>query len=366
MRVLYVLTSIDRGECHSILGLHARGVEVVAVCDPGSERKQDLVAANIPVHTLSFRSRRDALAIAKLRTLILAVKPDIIHVFKKRTLSNCLIALKGLSPRLVAYRGIVGNLSYLDPTSWMSFLNPRVDRIICVAEAVRQDLLKTTFLGFRIPAEKIVTIHKGHRVEWYTQSNKTDLMNLGIPAGSPVIGCTANMRPRKGVPVLIQAFERLPAELEAHLLLVGEIEDPKIGRLIAKSPVRDRIHTVGFRPDAPALAAAMSIFVLPTLRREGLPRSVIEAMAQAIPAVVTDAGGSAELIEDRVSGRVVPPGNVEALAGALMELLSDPALAARYGAAGQERIRQHFTVEKTVSKTLAVYRDLLQSNVAYT
>lgn len=365
MRVLYVLTSIDRGELHSILGLHAAGVEVVAVCHPDSQRKQALSDAGIPVHPLAFRSRRDSRAIAELRSLIKAVQPDIVHVFAKRTLSNCLVSIKGLPPRLVAYRGIVGNLSFLDPTSWMSFLHPRVDRIICVAEAIRQDLLNMRFFGLHIPPHKVVTIHKGHKVEWYTQGAKADLTTLGIPAGSPVVGCVANMRPRKGIPVLIKAFEHLPTELQAHLLLVGDIADPKIERTITQSPVRDRIHTTGSRLDAPALSGAMNVFVLPTLRREGLPRAVIEAMAQEVPAVVTNAGGSLELIEDGVSGYVVPPGNVEALTAALLELLSDPALAKRFGKAGQERIRLHFNVEHTVQKTLILYKEVLEpSSVA--
>lgn len=365
MRVLYVLTSIDRGELHSILGLHAAGVEVVAVCHPDSQRKQALSDAGIPVHPLAFRSRRDSRAIAELRSLIKAVQPDIVHVFAKRTLSNCLVALKGLRPRLIAYRGIVGNLSYLDPTSWMSFLHPRIDRIICVAEAIRQDLLNMRFFGLHIPPHKVVTIHKGHKVEWYTQGAKADLTTLGIPAGSPVVGCVANMRPRKGIPVLIKAFESLPNDLGAHLLLVGNIDDRQVERLIARSRLRDRIHAVGFQTDAPALAGALDVFVLPTLRREGLPKTVIEAMAQAVPAIVTNAGGSPELIEDGISGRIVPPGSVDELMIALVEILSDPSLAKRYGAAAQVRIRECFNVEQTVRKTLAVYNGLLMPDYTH-
>lgn len=361
MKVLYVLTSIDRGELHSILGLKACGVEAAAVCHPGSERGQVLADAGIPVHRLAFRSRRDSSAIARLRALIEATQPDIVHVFAKRTLSNTLVALKGLPPRLVAYRGIVGNLNFLDPTSWMSFLHPRVDKIICVAEAIRQDLLSMRLLGLHIPPHKLVTIYKGHDIEWYARQPKADLTELGIPAGSPVVGCVANMRPRKGIPVLIEAFERLPFEWGAHLLLVGEVADPKIARAVARSPVRDRIHLTGYRADAVSLTGAMDVSVLPTLRREGLPKSVIEAMAQAVPVIVTDAGGSPELVEDGISGRIVKAGSVDALVAALSEILSDHERAARMGKAAQERIRQHFNVEQTVRKTPAVYAELLAS-----
>lgn len=361
MRVLYINTVIDRGECYSILGLNERGIKPIVVCDPASDLQHRLRQAGISVHHIAFRAKRDRAAIAELRQLIESTKPHIVHVYRKIALSNVLISLRGLPQKLVAYRGIVGNLSFLDPGSWMSFLNPRVYRIICAAEAIRQDLLKTKAFGLHVPPDKLITIHKGHETDWYTRDGKADLGGLGIPAGSKVIGCVANMRPRKGVPVLVKAFESLQSDFDAHLLLVGRIDDKKIIRSIAASPARERIHALGFRPDAPALAGAVDVFVLPTLRREGLPRSVIEAMSQAVPSVVTDAGGSAELIEDRVSGRVVLAGNAEALAEALREILTDPAVAERYGQAGQRRIRDHFNVAQTVDKTLAVYNELLST-----
>lgn len=359
MRVLYVFTKIDRGECHSVLGLREAGVEVIVVCQPNADLKEPLIEAGIPVHILSFGSRRDRRAIAELRALIQSVEPDIVHVFTKLALSNTLVALKGLSPRLVAYRGIIGNLSYLDPTSWMSFLHPRVDRIICVAEAIRQYMLSLRLLWMHIPAHKVVTVHKGHEVEWYTQNGKADLSSIGIPEGSPVVGCVARMRPRKGVPVLIKAFERLPQELQAHLVLIGKVEDPRIEKAIRKSPAKERIHVLGFRPDAARLAGALDVLVLPSLRREGLPRAVIEAMAQQIPVIVTDSGGSPELLEDFKSGRIVPPRDPKALSEALESILRETAVATLYGKAAQIRIRQVFNVRQTVEKTLKVYRGLL-------
>lgn len=359
MRVLYVFTKIDRGECHTVLGMVEKGVEPIVVCQPNADLKERLIAAGVPVHILTFKSRRDRQAISELRALIKEVQPDIVHVFTKLALSNTLVALKGLPPRLIAYRGIVGNLSYLDPTSWMSFLHPRVDRIICVAEAIRQYLLNLRLLGLRIPRHKVVTVHKGHEVEWYTQQEKADLSVIGIPPDSLTVGCVARMRKRKGVPVLIRAFESLPEELSAHLLLIGKVEDSRILKAIARSPAKERIHLMGFRPDAAALAGALDVFVLPSLRREGLPRAVIEAMAQRIPVIVTDSGGSPELLENFISGRIVPPNDVGALAEAMKQVLADPITASRYGAAAQRRIKEHFNVAQTVKRTLAIYRELL-------
>ncbi|QKT03229.1 glycosyltransferase family 4 protein [Ectothiorhodospiraceae bacterium 2226] len=354
-----MFTQIDRGECHTVLGLKARGLDFEVICDPQAARRSILRDAGIVVHELPLQHRFDRTAINALRRRLESGAFDIVHVFTKIALSNTLRASKGMPVRIVAYRGIVGNLSFLDPLSWASFLNPRVDRIICVCEAIRRYFLNMRFLWLRVPPEKVVTIYKGHRLEWYQQEAQPDLATIGIPNGAPVIGCVARMRPRKGIDVLVRAFDRLPEQLGAHLVLLGRGQDKTIDRAIAASPRRDRIHVLGFRPEAAALVGGFDVFVLPSLRREGLPRAVIEAMAQGIAPIVTDSGGSPELVQDRVSGRVVPAGDEGALTEALEELLLDRDKRLKYGRAAQRRIRDDFNVERTVHETMRVYQELM-------
>lgn len=359
MKVAHVFGKIDPGERHALLGIKATGISLLVVCSPDADFQDDLRAAGIAVHHIPFRSRRDRQAIRRLRELVMAERADVVHCYIKRALSNAIPAVKDLPVRLVAYRGIVGNLHWLDPGSRRSFLHPRVDRIICVCEAVRRDLIHNRFLGWHLPSEKLVTVHKGHHVDWWQQNDiPTGLGELGVPPGVPVVGCVAQMRRRKGIPTLVAAFERL-ADRRAHLVLVGAVGDRRVPGCIARSPARDRIHLTGWRPDAARLAGAFDVFVLPTLRREGLPRAVIEAMCQNVPPVVTTAGGSPELVEDGVSGWIVPPGDPLALASALNELLDDAGRRAAMGRAAAERIRTEFTPERTVRETLAVYRELL-------
>ena len=156
----------------------------------------------------------------------------------------------------------------------------------------------------RLPPERLVTIHKGHSLDWYRDA-PADLTPFGVPAKSFAIACVANYRPRKGIEVLVDAFGRLSAE--AHLLLIGAgMDAPRLARRIAANPAADRIHVLGHRSDAPALMAACNVFVLPSTKREGLARSLIEAMAYGVAPVVTDCGGSPELVVDGVSGLVVP------------------------------------------------------------
>ena len=101
------------------------------------------------------------------------------------------------------------------------------------------------------------------------------------------------------------------------------------------------------------------MFCLASTKREGLPRSVIEAMAYRVPAVVTDSGGSPELVVDGECGFVVPVFDAPALARAFETLWRDPQLRARMGQAARDRIGTHFRNEDTVAKTIALYRELV-------
>jgi len=359
IRVLCVTLYGDRAEAATFIGLHGHECEVTVFCMPESPYIESFRAAGIRVVPCRFRGRFDRAAIRSLRAELGRGDYDIVHLLHNRAISNGLRALAAFPrPKVVAYRGIVGNVSPWSPLSWFRYLHPRIDRIVCVAEAVRQYFLGLRPLGRRIPADKLVTIHKGHKLSWY-DVEPADLSQFDIPAGAFVVGCVANMRPRKGVDVLIDAFNALPSDLPVYLLLVGHMSGRRIDRAISVSPNATRIRRAGFQRAAPAIIAACDVSVLPTLRREGLPKTVIEAMAREVAPIVTDAGGSAELVENLVSGLVVPPGDAAALAAAIERLYRDGDLRKRLGRAARQRIQQRFDSARTVAETLALYRELL-------
>ena len=99
--------------------------------------------------------------------------------------------------------------------------------------------------------------------------------------------------------------------------------------------------------------------MLPSIKREGLARSLIEAMAYGVAPIVTDCGGSPELVEGGTSGLVVPVADAAALAAAIRALLDDAALRARFGKAARERIGRNFRIEDTIAKTHALYTSLV-------
>jgi len=285
-----------------------------------------------------------------------------VHVLRKKALSNVIPAMKGSQAKLIAYRGIVGNLSFFDPGSWMTFLNPRVDKIICVADAIRRHFVNMRLGFYKLDKNKFVTIHKGHLIEKYDDVKKYDLSEYKIAKDSFIVGCVASMRPRKGVDFLVKAFNQLLRERKnCYLLLVGSIRDKKINQAIKLCPHPERVILLGnvSQQKAISISGSLDVIVMPSIKREGLPRSLIEAMAQGVPAVVTDIGGSPELIEQNISGIVIPPKNSQVMTDAFKTLYDNPEKRQLMGKAVKQRISEHFHVKKTIEKNYHLYCELL-------
>ena len=356
MRILFVHTQPDRSEIEMCRGFARRGVEVDAVCSPEWKGGEPLVEGGVAVTKLSIRHRLDLRAVHRLRKLLCARRPDIVYAPLNSTLSVSLIAARGVGIKVIGYRGTIGHLSRWDPGSRLTYLHPRLDRIVCVSKAVERYL---TDMG--VPTERLRTIYKGHRVSWYDSDESVSLSEFGIPDGAFVVGFTGNMRPVKGVDVLLKSVEHLPGDLNIHCLLVGEVRDKRIPKIASGKRIRQRVHFTGFRSDAAAIAGACDVFVMPSVEREGLPRAVIEAMAQSIPPIVTNVGGMPELVVDRECGRVVPPRDPEALADAIATLVRDPGIRHEYGRRARERIQTHFNIDQTIEQMLTLFNEVLNA-----
>ena len=313
LTVLAVNGESDPAETGSFIEMHKRGVDITVLTWPDTVNHDALVKAGVPVIPYVLRSKFSPEGIRVIRRELKRKRYDVLHMLDKRGTMNGLWASIGMDVKLIAYRGIVGNLSYFDPQAWFYLLNPRIDKIICVCEAVRQYLLSLGMPGIRIRRDSPVTIHKGHDPEWYGPPFE-DLGQFGIPDDTFVVACTARGVPRKGIPVLLEAFDNLPPGMNIHLLLAGTaMDNPRHRDLVAKNQYRDNIHLFGFLKRMPWILPNCDVVVLPSLRREGLPRGIIEAMIGGAVPIVSDSGGNPELVIDGQSGFVVPSGDSSAI-----------------------------------------------------
>ncbi len=355
MHLLVVTSRSDRSETAVYRGLVARGHRVDILCKPGTPDVDCLRAGGVTCHPLRLRHRLDLPAALTVRRTLRKLNPDVLYAPRNDSLAVSLFASRTARLPVVAYRGTVGHISRWDPACWITYLHPRVARIACVSEAVRAYLL-----GFNLPPTRPVTIHKGHDVAWYDAMPKPSRADLNLPQDAFLVGFTGRVRPVKGGDVLLKALAKIPRDLNVHLVIVGEIADKSVHPLIAALALRDRVHCLGFRHDAAAVAAAFDAFAMPSIEREGLPRAAIEAMSQRVAPIVTRVGGMPELVVDGECGRVIPPRDVDALAAAITSLARNRPLCRQLGAAARRRIETHFNIHDTTTKFEALFTTALR------
>lgn len=344
-----------RPEAEMIIGLRARGLDIDVMTRADCWYARRMAEHGIRIHDYMPPGKFSVSAVRKIRATIKAGGHDIVHLFNNKAIVAGVIAAMGLPVKVVTYRGQTGNISRFDPVAYLTHLSPRVDGIVCVAEAVRQSLLPEV----RHP-ERVVTIYKGHDLGWYDGIQPAGREQIGIPEGAFLVTCVANNRPRKGVPVLIEAAGMLPQDAPIHLALIGSgMDDTMIQAQVAASPARTRVHLFGHRDDVLPVVAASDATVLPAIKREGLPKTVIESMALGIPPIVTATGGSPELVRHGESGLVVPPANPAALAEAILALFKDPVRSRAMGANARRRLGQAFRLDQSIDAHCHLYHRLL-------
>jgi glycosyltransferase involved in cell wall biosynthesis len=165
----------------------------------------------------------------------------------------------------------------------------------------------------------------------------------------------------KGHPWLIASAPAVIREFPStRFVLVGDGEQrASFEQQVAGLGLERNFLFLGRRADIPEILACCDIAVLPS-RAEGLPNAVLEYMAAGLPTIVSRVGGNAELVEDGVTGLLVPPEDSPALSAALLKLLHDPGLARQMVQRGHEFTIQNFSFERLVREVDALYTELLQ------
>ena len=236
--------------------------------------------------------------------------------------------------------------------------SPLVNGFIAVSDEVKEAMVKV--IG---PIQdRITVICNGVDVKRYEQPvGKAKVQGqLGLDTSAHLIAVVATLTAPKGHRCMVEAMATIvPQYLDVHALFIGDGElREELQAQVARFNLCKHIHFLGNRKDIPELLAASELFVLPSLW-EGLSMALLEAMAAGKPIVATAVSGTTQVMLPGATGLIVPPHDSQALAEAIIQLLSDPAQAQAMGQAAKRHVEAHYSAQKQADEYLALYYHLL-------
>ncbi|MDQ3702833.1 MAG: glycosyltransferase family 4 protein [Chloroflexota bacterium] len=332
----------------------------------------DLLAAGIPVHEVPMVrhpfSGANVRATRELARLLRRGRYDVVHAHSSIAgavvrPAALLARAGGVRPRVVytphgfAFLAPGGRLRRWAFLAVERALGRVTDRLIAVSPTEAE---AANAYGV-VPAARVVTIPNGVAfADLPTPDRRQEVRRREGWGDDLVVGTVARMTPQKDPTTWLETASRLAASCPTPRFVWvwgGELESDIRSRLHHLG-LSERLVFTGYRPDARELIGAFDVFLL-TSRFEGLPYTVIEALASRTPVVATDVIGTRDVIRHGVTGLLAPAGDVTSLAGHVLRLLEDPALGRRLAQAGREDVVSRFSVANMVTRTAAVYSSMI-------
>jgi glycosyltransferase involved in cell wall biosynthesis len=337
----------------TVLGLRALGHRAMLIVHPNGELRQRAREGH-DVIPLAPATEMDLSAAWRLSRLVKQLKPDVLHAHDPHAVAMAALGLSMSTqlakPPLVAARRVDFHLKGNALSRWKY---RQVDCFVCASDAIRKMVIADG-----VPPAHVVTIHEGIDLAHVEAAPAADLhADLWLPHHAPIVGNVAALVPHKGQRHLIEAAAIVVKQVpDARFVIAGEGElRPQLERQIKERHLEKHVFLAGFRPDILSVHKSFDIFVMSSVT-EGLGTSLLDAMACGKPIVATRAGGMPEVVVDGQTGLLVAPRDDEALAAAIVRLLNDAQLRGAMGAAGQRRVREHFSSERMVQDTVELYK----------
>ncbi|MFH1355269.1 MAG: glycosyltransferase family 4 protein [Candidatus Omnitrophota bacterium] len=363
MNILFLSNHLNVGGITSYLltlsnGLIKRGHNLYVASSAGELlpkfTKSGVNFIRIPIRTKNEISPKIIASACKLKSVIRREKIDLVHSHSRTTQVLGVLLHKFCAlPHISTCHGFfkVRFSRRLFPC-WGQ-------KVIAISESVRNHLI----VDFKVSERDIIVIHNGIDLERFSgagiQERAEKKREFGLGDG-PVVGIVARLADIKGHLYLIRAMkqvlERLP---DVQLLIVGEGRmHKKLIDLNKALGIEDSVKFIPRLSDTRDAFSVIDIFAMPSLK-EGLGLSIMEAMASGLPVVACAVGGITSLINNQVNGLLVEPANVDQLAKALLELLTDSPRAKSLGLAASDFVRKNFSQEKMAELTERVYTKCL-------
>jgi sugar transferase (PEP-CTERM/EpsH1 system associated) len=372
--VAHVIYALDTG------GLENGLVNIINRCPPeryrhaiicltrASHFASRISAPGVEIIELHKRPGHDFAVHWRLWRVLRRLRPAIVHTRNLAALETQILGL--LMPGVKRIHGEHGrDVRDLDGSNrklrWFRrLLSPLIHRFITVS----RDLERWLVHDVKIPARKVVQIYNGVDHGRFTaprEAGRALLPGGFLPAGGGLLlGTVGRLAAVKNQVLIVRAlaliFQLRPALRESlRCMVIGEgPERAALEKALAETGLSEVVWLAGDRADVPALLGAMNVFLLPSLG-EGVSNTILEAMASGLPVIATAVGGNPELVTPGETGLLVPAGDAQALADAILALQDDPARRVHLGAAARAAARERFDWQVTVRRYLEVYDDLL-------
>ena len=366
LSILYVIPTLPVGGAEQHVLSIIRGIDrtrfEAMVCSLGAKGEIGAEIERLGTEVLSLNRMRhkrwDFRIVADVRRLIKIRGIDIVHthLYHANTYGR-------IAARLAGVKGIVATVhnvyfaTKLKRRCLNHWLAGFTDRIIAVSEAVKDDIVRYDW----VPPQKVAVIPNGIDIRAFDRpvDRQAIRRQLGIAPDDVVIGSVSRLERQKGQADMVSAFHRLARTYpDIRLVVVGDGSlRPALERQVADAGLARRVIFTGFRRDIVELLSGMDLFVSASLW-EGQGVSVLEAMAARLPVVATRVGGTVEVVEDGVTGMLVPPSDAAALAAACETLAFDRVRSRALGDAGRARVESRFCGEAMIRRIEAIYEEL--------
>lgn len=363
MKILHVSTIIEwRGgdnqmlTTYSILKSHL-DLEQFIFCPENSVLQKKCVEHNIPHFTASRNSKYSLAFIKKLYKTLKEEHIEILHVHDSKAFSMSLLLVKFLPKLKLVYSRKRNNKIYKNFFKVLKYNHRRIDRIICVSEAVK-DVLKPVLNK----ESKAQVIYDGIDVKKFSNSLATGILRASykIPEDAFIIGNIAGLTRQKDFFTFLDTAKIILAKTkkEFKFLIVGQgplEEDLKA--YTKELGIEKAIIFTGFRTDIPQILPELDLFLLSS-ETEGLPLSIMEAFACKVPVVATAAGGTGEAITNGITGMISPVKDPQKLAENALKIINDPVLREAVVTNAYKLVNSKFTLEVMEQNYYNFYKEL--------
>jgi glycosyltransferase involved in cell wall biosynthesis len=331
-------SGIERVVDHLAESAPGHGFRLHLACLKPGDMPSRLKTSEARLHFVGMRSRIDLTGILALRRIALRENCQLLH---SHTVRSAMVAraLKTVLP-IPWVHHVHSPAKYESENKSLNYCNylvekmtlPKADIIIPVSVALREYAL--TY--YNINPEKLILVRNG------VATQNISLDNFSNKAGVRTIGAVGLFRPRKGVEILLKAFEELVAlGMNVRLKLIGEFANDEYQKIVEEqldhAGLVQRVEITGFQQNVRDQLATLDVFVMPSLFGEGLPMALLEAMAMGRTIIASRVDGITETLDDGPCAILVPPGDAAALTKAIKDVLSDCELSRKLALAAKNR-----------------------------